>query len=67
MILNMKKNDLVRLLRSSKKIYLDVNMSQSHFSQMLIKIENNLCKPKTTEVFFNKFGYYTDGILWTKK
>lgn len=64
----MTLQEVVIELRNSKKIYLNAGLKQAYFSQMLIKIENDLCKPKTKECFFNKFGYYSDfGLLWTKK
>lgn len=43
-------------LRKKIKPYIGI-MSQGYFSNYIIRIENNLCKPATVKLFFEKFGY----------
>jgi len=49
--------EVIAQLRQMVKPYIGV-MSQAQFSGMLIRIENELCKPKTVANFFAKWGYY---------
>ena len=52
----MTNKQIVEILRSELKPYIGI-MSPSYFSQMIAKINNDMCKPKTVEKFFKQFGY----------
>lgn len=52
----MTNKQIVEILRSELKPYVGI-MSPSYFSQMIAKINNDMCKPKTVEKFFKQFGY----------
>ena len=45
-------------LRKLLKPYAFIGMPQSTFSTYLIKIEDERCKPKTVNIFFEQFGYF---------
>lgn len=53
----MQNKEVVSELRKLVKPYIGI-MSPSHFSQMCTKIENDMCKPKTVDRFFNQFSYF---------
>jgi hypothetical protein len=53
----MTNKQVVEKLRSELKPYVGI-MSPSYFSQIIAKIENDMCKPKTVDKIFNKFSYF---------
>lgn len=53
----MTNKEVIEDLRKKLKPYIGV-MNPSHYSQMCAKIENDMCKPKTVDKFFNDFGYF---------
>jgi len=54
----MTERDVIAIIKSVGKPYTYVEkVSQSNFSQILIKYEYGLLKPKTIENFFEKFGF----------
>ncbi len=54
----MNEGDVIAIIKSVGKPYTYVEkVSQSNFSQILIKHQYGLLKPKTLESFFEKFGF----------
>lgn len=54
----MNERDVINAIKSVGKPYTYVkSVSQSNYSQILIKYEYGLLKPKTIENFFKQFGY----------
>lgn len=52
----MSNKEVVNALRKTLKIYAGI-MSAQYFSATCAKIENDMCKVKTVNEFFAKFGY----------
>lgn len=63
----MTLSEVLTELKAQKKIYHQVGMKQSYFSDMIKRIENGMCRPETINNFLSKFGYIVEiNESWSK-
>lgn len=61
----MNEKEVINRLKSVPKAYTYVeNVSQSYFSNLIIRYEYGLVKPKTLDKFFGFFGYIKEGGVY---
>jgi hypothetical protein len=53
----MTEKDVINDLKSRVKPYVTIEMTQSYFSNVLIRYDVGLLKPKTIVKFLENFGY----------
>lgn len=66
-LLYMTLSEVLTELKAQKKIYHQVGMKQSYFSDMIKRIENGMCRTKTVNNFLLKFGYTVEiNEIWKR-
>ncbi len=57
--------EVINDLKSRTKPYIGI-IPQSTYSRTIRDIQNGNCKQKTMQLFFNKFGYELNQVIWKR-